>query len=99
MELIRQLPWSGERPTVSHFRDRSGAEVDLILEHPDGRIAGIEVKASSSVGARDFRGLQFLRDRLGERFAYGAVLHTAPEAVPFGDRLAALPLSALWSSR
>jgi uncharacterized protein len=96
MQLARQLPWSVERPTLWHFRDRNGQEVDLILEHPDGRIVGIEVKASSTVGARDFRGLRYLQDRLGDRFAYGVVLHTANEALPFGERLAALPLSALW---
>ncbi len=98
MQLVRQLPWSRQRPTLWHFRDRSGKEVDLVLEHPDGRVAGIEVKASSTVGERDFRGLRFLKDRLGPRFAYGVVLHTATEALPFGDRLAALPLSALWSA-
>jgi predicted AAA+ superfamily ATPase len=99
MQLVRQLPWSEQRPTLWHFRDRSGKEVDLILEHPDGRIVGVEVKASSTITAGDFRGLNFLKERLGERFAYGVVLHTANEALTFGDRLAALPLSALWSDR
>jgi uncharacterized protein len=99
MQLVRQLPWSQQRPTLWHFRDRSCKEVDLILEHPDGRIFGVEVTASSTITARDFRGLNFLKDRLGERFAYGVVLHTANEALTFGDRLAALPLSALWSDR
>jgi uncharacterized protein len=99
MQLVRQLPWSQQRPTLWHFRDRSGKEVDLILEHPDDRIVGVEVTASSTITARDFRGLNFLKERLGERFAYGVVLHTANEALTFGDRLAALPLSALWSDR
>lgn len=96
MELVRQLSWSLERPTLWHFRDRNGQEVDLVLEHPDGRIVGVEVKASSTVGARDFRGLRYLQDRLGDQFAFGVVLYTAPEALSFGSRLAALPLSALW---
>ena len=96
-ELIRQLTWSDVHATLWHFRDRGGAEVDLVLEHPDGRVVGIEVKASSTVRSEDFRGLRFLADRLGDRFAYGCLLTTAPEATPFGPRMAALSLASLWS--
>ena len=42
-----------------HFRHRDGAEVDIVLERR-ARIAGVEVKASSTVGPRDFRGLRML---------------------------------------
>lgn len=95
-ELLRQMSWSETPATLGHFRDRSGIEVDLILEHADGRIAGLEVKTTSTPRAEDFRGLRFLADRLGDRFAYGCLLTTAPEATPFGPNLAALPVSALW---
>lgn len=95
-ELRKQLTWSKTRPSLWHFRDRDGAEVDLILEYPDGRIVGIEVKASSSPSPDDLRGLRFLSDRLGDRFHFGILLHTAPEATRFGANLAALPVSVLW---
>lgn len=98
IELLRQLSWSTTDATLSHFRDRSGVEVDLLLEHPDGRVVGIEVKATSTPRIDHFRGLRFLADRLGDRFAYGCLLTTAPEATPFGSKLAALPVSALWDS-
>ena len=65
-----------------HFRDRSGAEVDLVLEHPDGRIVGIEVKAGSTVGPRDFNGLAVLRQRLGPKFHGGFVLYTGTGCTP-----------------
>lgn len=96
-ELIRQLSWSTTGASLWHFRDRGGAEVDLVLEHPDGRVVGIEVKATRTPRAEDFRGLQFLADRLGARFAYGCLLTAAPEATPFGRNLAALPVSSLWT--
>ena len=96
-EIRKQLTWSAERPSLWHFRDRGGAEVDLVLEHPDGRICGIEVKATSTPRAEDLRGLRYLADRLGDRFQFGVLLTAAPEATPFGPRLAALPVSALWS--
>jgi hypothetical protein len=96
-ELRKQMTWSGQGPSLWHFRDRSGIEVDLVLEHPDGRIAGVEVKATSTPRAADLRGLRFLADRLGDRFHFGVLLSAAPEATPFGPRMAALPVSALWS--
>lgn len=80
-----------------HFRDRSGVEVDIVLEHPDGRIVGIEVKATSTPGAADFRGLRFLANHLGDRFQFGVLLNAAPEATPYSPKLAALPVSALWA--
>lgn len=97
-EMRRQLAWSAVDASLFHFRDRDGREVDLILEDADRNVAGIEVKASSTVRSEDFRGLTFLRDKLGSRLTSGVVLYTGANALPFGDRLWALPLSALWSS-
>jgi predicted AAA+ superfamily ATPase len=96
-ELRRQLGWSQSPAQLFHFRDRNGLEVDLVLEDGRGRVAAMEVKASVSVRAGDFRGLVGLRDRLGDRFRAGVVLHSGAQALPFGDRLAALPISSLWS--
>jgi len=60
-------------------------------------IAGIEVKASATVKAGDFGGLRALADACGNRFAFGVVLYDSADVVPFGDRLAAAPLSSLWN--
>lgn len=96
-ELIRQLSWSQSLSTLWNFRDRSGVEVDLVLEHPDGRVMGIEVKSTGTPRAADLRGLRFLAERLGDRFHFGFLLTAAPEATPFGPRIAALPMSRLWT--
>lgn len=95
-EIRRQNTWSTTRPSVWHFRDRGGSEVDVVLEAPDGRVVGIEVKATSSPAHSDLRGLRFLADRLGDRFHFGVLLCLAPEALPAGDRLAILPVERLW---
>jgi len=79
-----------------HFRDRGGTEVDLVLETRSGDVAGIEVKASSTVRGEDFRGLRLLSERLGHKFAGGVVLYTGNQSAPFGDLLRAVPLAALW---
>jgi predicted AAA+ superfamily ATPase len=97
MELVRLASWSEAAPQVMHYRDRDQREVDVILERPDGDLVGVEVKAAATVGPRDFAGLRHLRDRLGEALRSGIVLYTGRAALPFGDRLWALPLSTLWS--
>ncbi|MFZ0157809.1 MAG: ATP-binding protein [Kineosporiaceae bacterium] len=96
-ELRRQLSWADEDARLYHYRDHGGAEVDLVLETGDGRVAGIEVKATSSVSGRDVRWLTQLRDSLGVRFVAGVVLHTGATAAPFGDRITAVPMDALWA--
>jgi hypothetical protein len=35
---------------------------------------------------------------LGDRFKAGVLIHTGPRTLPFGDRLAAVPVSGLWSA-
>ncbi len=97
-ELRRQIGWNNERVRIFHYRDRSGPEVDIVLEHADGRIVAIEVKATASVGADAFKWMTKLRDWLGNRFVQGIALYTGERALPFGDRLTAQPISALWES-
>lgn len=96
-ELIRQHTWSSIDHDLYHFRDARGTEVDFTLESADGRVAGVEVKASATFDDRSLKPLALLRDRLGDRFANGVVLYLGNEILPFGDRLTALPLSALWA--
>jgi uncharacterized protein len=97
-ELRRQLGWAEEHPNLYHYRDHNGPEVDAILETDDGRVAGMEIKAASTVQPRDGRWLGQLRDKLGRRFVAGLILHTGPEAAPFGERLAAVPMDVIWSA-
>ncbi|MGO1543387.1 MAG: ATP-binding protein [Gulosibacter sp.] len=95
-ELAKQRAWSARSIRMFHYRDDHSREVDIILEDRRRDIVGIEVKASSSPRIGDFKGLEYLRERLGERFVAGIVLHTGQRSLPFGDRLWALPISTLW---
>jgi hypothetical protein len=96
-EVLKLMTASDLRLTPHHFRDRDGREVDIVLERDDGMIAGIEVKASATVKAGDFGGLRALAEACGDRFAFGVVLYDSTDVVPFGDGLAAAPLSSLWN--
>lgn len=71
--------------------------MDLVIEDRRGRIVGVEVKASATVRPGDFSGLRRLKAACGERFRLGLVLHDHDLTIPFGDRLAAAPISSLWS--
>ncbi|MBF6619505.1 MAG: ATP-binding protein [Patulibacter sp.] len=97
MELLRLAEWGDHALRAFHYRDRDGREVDLVLEHPNGDVIGIEVKAAASIHTSDLTGLRHLRSKLGDRFRGGAVLYTGEATVPFGNGLFAVPLSALWA--
>jgi uncharacterized protein len=62
-------------------------------------VVGIEVKATTSPGADSAKHLRWLRERLGERFTAGVVLHLGQRASSFGDGIHALPVSVLWGHR
>jgi uncharacterized protein len=96
-EMLKQAGWAEIPLRFSHFRTKDGQEVDLVCETDDGRIAGVEVKAASSVEDKDFRGLRLLRDQLGRDFVGGVVLYLGPRSYTREDRLHVLPLDRLWT--
>ncbi len=95
-ELRRQGSWQEVPVEFSHFRDRDGVEVDIVMEQGSHAIAGVEVKASATVRRSDFNGLRKLRGAAGDRFRQGVVLYDGETTVPFGDGLYAVPIPRLW---
>ncbi len=98
MELFKQRGWSRTRPELFHFRTETGDEVDLVLEDRAGRIVGIEVKATGTIAAAHFKGLHRLAALAADRFHRGIVLYTGDKVVPFGGRMFAAPIGAIWNS-
>jgi hypothetical protein len=98
-DLKRQASWRETPVGFHHFRDRDGAEVDIVLEHGGGGVAGVEVKAAATVTAADFRGLRKLRNAAGKRFASGVVLYDGETTASFGNGMFAVPVRALWETR
>jgi predicted AAA+ superfamily ATPase len=96
MEIVKHAEWSALAPQVYHYR-RGRDEIDLILENRAGEIAAIEVKTNVSLSRKDWRVLEKLRDKQGDNFKCGVVIHTGRQTVPLGDRLFAVPLSGLWA--
>jgi uncharacterized protein len=96
MELFKQLSWSKTRAQLYHFRTHTGQEADVVLEGPAGDIAGIEVKNKVSITAKDFKGLEALKELTGKKFKRGVLLYMGEHLLPFGENIWAVPLSGLW---
>jgi len=91
-EILRQLNALGVAHQYSHYRTGAGAEVDLVLEGNFGMVA-IEIKHSSTVEARELRGL---RDFVTEHKArLGVVISNDVRARQYEDRLIGLPFALL----
>jgi hypothetical protein len=94
-------PYASWRPlpiAFYHFRDRDNLEVDIALEQGAGTVAGVEVKATATVSAADFRGLRKLKEAAGKRFAGGVVLYDGEASGSFGDAMHAVPIRAQWEA-
>ena len=98
MECAKHAEWAEEEVGLYHFRDKRKREVDIVLERPDGRMAGVEVKASATLRRRDFDGLAALAEFAGTAFERGVMVYTGSQTLPFHRgpvRLYALPLARI----
>jgi uncharacterized protein len=67
-----------------------------VAETADGRVAAFEIKSSATARRDAAKHLEWLRDRLGDRFVIGVVFHSGPLPSYIDDRIVALPISAIW---
>ena len=101
MEFCKHNAWAEEEVDLWHFRDKRKREVDIVMEHGDSRIIGVEVKASASVRKEDFLGLAALAESAGDTFERGVLFFGGQDVLPFsvgGRRFHALPLGMLLGS-
>jgi predicted AAA+ superfamily ATPase len=96
-EILKQAAWATTSVTFSHLRTHTKREVDLVLETRDGAVAGVEIKASSTITDNDFTGLRMMRDKLGDDFTAGVVLNLGHRSYRHDDRLYVASLDRLWN--
>lgn len=96
-ELVKHQSWAQLRTSLMHYRTSTGVEVDFVLENRRGELIGIEVKAATTIGARDFNGLRHLRDTAPGQFRRGIVFYTGEQVVHLDEQLVAVPLALFWS--
>ncbi|MBM4261557.1 MAG: ATP-binding protein [Deltaproteobacteria bacterium] len=95
-EILRLSSWADQAYAIYYYRDKDQNEVDIVIENELGEIIGIEVKASATVSATDFKGLRKLAELCGAELKLGVVLYDGENLVPFGERMFAAPVSSLW---
>jgi predicted AAA+ superfamily ATPase len=98
MELRKQSAWSETQPEFFFWRTAAGQEVDIVMEDSAGRLVGVEIKASATLGGSDVRGLQAMADAVGKRWVRGVVLYTGTEVIPFAANLHGLPMPHFWAA-
>jgi len=81
---------------VRHLRQGSSRkEVDLIIERPDQKVLGVEVKLSGAVEDADVSNLLWLREKLGADLIDAVVVNTGPRAYRRRDGVAVIPAALL----
>lgn len=98
LELLKQSTWSDEPVSLWHFRDTHQNEVDIVLEQSNGKIIGVEVKATATLHQADFTGLIKLAEFNPTQFEKGIIFYSGKNVLSFsrdGVSLMALPISSL----
>ena len=85
------------RPVVDLIGGRLADDMPLYKIDERGREIWIEVKATAAPSRADARHLEWCAQRLGPAFATGLVIYTGPRVIRLTDRIAAVPMAALWS--
>lgn len=96
-EILTQLEWRQDVVQSGHYRTHDGQEVDLVLQLRGRDVVAVEVKAGEHVSKADVAQLTRLRDRVGDRFLGGVVLHTGQMFGTLSDRVHAAPIDRLWT--
>jgi predicted AAA+ superfamily ATPase len=97
-QIRAELSVAETRPRLYHLRTEQGRhEVDLVSEITGLDVVAIEVKADAAPDRWSARHLVWLRDRLGDRFIAGVVLHVGPRVYALDDRIVAAPIATLWA--
>ena len=98
-EIQRALPMQDADCRLYHWRSADRREIDILIDGGH-RMVNIEVKASASIVADDFRHLKWFAafgPGRGRRCT-GIIFYLGREKLTFGDRNFVLPLSSLWSA-
>ncbi len=100
-QLRAELEALNMRDALSHLRTHKGThEIDAVIETEDGGIIAIEVKSANRHRPGDIEHIEWLSDKVGDRFKLGVVLttgtHVSNVRSDRSDRIWAAPISVLW---
>ena len=86
--LLTQLPWAAK---AYFYRTSAGAEIDLVIENPDGNLWAIEIKRGLS--AKPERGFYIACEDLDPEKSF--VVHSGEDRYPLTEKIEAIGLKEL----
>ncbi len=92
-EVLKSWWHRGKDPTLYHYRDKDGREVDLLIAC-DGKLYPLEIKKAVAVKPGDARAVELL-SRRGAVAGAGAVISLCPEATAVTRTTACIPIGWL----
>jgi len=92
-EVLKSWWHRGKDPSLYHYRDKDGREIDLLIAC-DGRLYPIEVKKTASVRPEDAKAFGLLKHR-GAIAGEGAVLSLSADSLPLDRATVDLPIGWL----
>ena len=96
-ELLKNLPYQRDEWRLFHWRDQRGREVDMLAECGN-LLVGLEVKASATVGAEDFKNFHYFRAGPAAKWDFiGLLIYMGDRPLSFGNGLYAMPVSIFGS--
>jgi len=97
-EIMSQVDASDGCYELFHYRDREKREIDFLIEREDKALLGIEIKAGSAVGKKDFNHMRWFHKNLAKKQIFiGIILYTGEFPASFGNNLWAVPFGTLLS--
>ncbi|MCY4103664.1 MAG: DUF4143 domain-containing protein [bacterium] len=100
-QIRAELEALDRQDALSHLRTHKGThEIDGIIETDDGGIVAVEIKSANRHRPADIKHIEWLAQRLGDRFRLGLVLTTGRYVSNIrsdvSDSIWAAPISILW---
>lgn len=92
-EILKSWWHQGRDPTLYHYRDKDGREIDLLIAH-DGCLYPIEVKRAATVSADDAAAFRLLEQK-GGKAGRGAVLSLSADSMPLSRTVDNIPIGWL----
>jgi predicted AAA+ superfamily ATPase len=92
-EILKSWWHRGKDPTLYHYRDKDGREIDLLIAH-DGCLYPVEIKKAVTVRAGDVTAFGLL-ERRGAKLGTGAVLSLGSEGFPLDRTIDNIPIGWL----
>jgi predicted AAA+ superfamily ATPase len=84
--------------SVSHFNpvQYQGKEVDFVIESPNGKTMGIEVKLDGTINEKDWANMNTLQETVGDKFLKGIIIYTGTSLIQVARAIWAVPVNYLW---